>query len=91
MDKKDVSEKNVIAAINAMNRIHIRRAHLLGLDAPAKFDVRTVYRATDEMTQERQDTERTWLAMSREERALIYDTYDAAARAWTRRSKPQPR
>jgi hypothetical protein len=70
--------KTKAAGLAILNRIHIRRAHLLGLDAPAKFDVRAVYGGTDEMTQERRDTERTWLAMSREERALIYDTYDAA-------------
>jgi hypothetical protein len=40
--------------------------------------VRAVYGAgTDQMTEEQRATERAWLAMSREERALIYDTYDA--------------
>jgi hypothetical protein len=78
VDKNDVSEKNLIAAINAMNRIHIRRAHLLGLDAPTKLDVRGIYRAGEsELSEERRENERVWLAMSPEERALIYDTYDA--------------
>jgi hypothetical protein len=79
VDKNDVSEKNLIAAINAMNRIHIRRAHLLGLDAPTKLDVRGLYRiGADEMSDERRETERAWQSLSREEQALIYDTFDAA-------------
>jgi len=79
VDKSDVSEKNLIAAINSMNRIHIRRAHLLGLDAPTKLDVRGLYRTgADEMSDERRETQRAWGVLSREERASIYDTFDAA-------------
>jgi len=59
VDNPKVSEKNLIAAINAMNRIHIRRAHLLGLDAPTKLDVSGIYRiGTDELSEERRETER---------------------------------
>jgi hypothetical protein len=65
--------------LSSLMRIHIRRARLLGLDAPAKFDVRAVYGAgTDERAEERRETERVWQSMSREERALIYDSFDAA-------------
>lgn len=79
VDKNDVSEKHLIAAINAMNRIHIRRAHLLGLDAPTKLDVRGLYRTgTDEMSDERRETERVWQSLPVEEQARIYDAFDAA-------------
>ena len=37
VDNPKESSKNLIAAVNAMNRIHIRRARLLGLDAPQKL------------------------------------------------------
>src|ERR1700680_453832 len=44
VDNPKESSKNLIAAVNAMNRIHIRRARLLGLDAPQKLDIRGLYR-----------------------------------------------
>jgi hypothetical protein len=78
VDDNKVSEKNLIAAI-AMNRIHIRRAHLLGLDAPTKLDVRGIYwTGADEMSEERRETERAWRSLSWEEQARIYDAFDAA-------------
>ena len=65
VDNNKVSEKNLIAAINAMNRIHIRRAHLLGLDAPTKLDVSGIYRKdTDELSDERRETERAWAVLA---------------------------
>jgi hypothetical protein len=79
VDNNKVSEKNLIAAINAMNRIHIRRAHLLGLDAPTKLDVGRIYRkGTDELSDERRETERAWQSLPTKERARIYDAFDAA-------------
>ena len=79
VDNPKVSEKNLIAAINAMNRIHIRRAHLLGLDAPTKLDVSGIYRiGTDEMSEERRETERAWRSLPVEEQMRIYDAFDAA-------------
>ena len=60
-------------------RIHIRRAHLLGLDAPTRLDVRGIYRTGDsELSEERLETERAWLSLPPEERARIYDTFDDA-------------
>ena len=61
-------------------RIHIRRAHLLGLDAPTKLDVSGMYSTgADEMSDERRETQRAWLSMPTvEERARIYDAFDAA-------------
>ena len=79
VDNNKVSEKNLIAAINAMNRIHIRRAHLLGLDAPTKLDVSGIYRKdTDELSDERRETERAWQSLPVEEQVRIYDAFDAA-------------
>jgi hypothetical protein len=60
-------------------RIHIRRAKLLGLDAPTKLDVSGIYRiGTDELSEERRETERAWQSLPIEERARIYDAFDAA-------------
>jgi hypothetical protein len=79
VDSNKVSEKNLIAAINAMNRIHIRRARLLGLDAPTKLDVSGIYRkGTDELSDERRETERAWRSLPVEEQVRIYDAFDAA-------------
>ena len=59
--------------------IHIRRAELLGLDAPTKLDVSGIYRiGTDELSEERRETERAWQSLPIEERARIYDAFDAA-------------
>ena len=65
--------------ISGLNRIHVRRAHLLGLDAPTKLDVSGIYRTgADEMSEERRETERAWQSLPVEERARIYDAFDAA-------------
>jgi hypothetical protein len=78
VDTKD-SPKTRAAGLAALNRIHIRRAHLLGLDAPTKLDVSGIYRTgTDEMSEERRETERAWQSLPIEERARIYDAFDAA-------------
>jgi DNA-binding CsgD family transcriptional regulator len=88
--KLDMEEANVWRAMDAnkadwqvqmsgtsqLRGIHIRRAHLLGLDAPTKLDVRGLYQTGEsESSEERRETERTWLAMPREERARIYDSF----------------
>jgi hypothetical protein len=79
VDNNQVSEKNLIAAINAMNRIHVRRAHLLGLDAPTKLDVSGIYRiGANELSEEGRETERAWRSMPVEEQMRIYDSFDAA-------------
>src|SRR3984957_19406360 len=44
VDNPKESSKNLIAAVNAMNRIHIRPARLLGVDAPQKLNIRGLYR-----------------------------------------------
>ena len=71
--KLDMEEANVWRSMDAnkadwrvqmsgtaqLRGIHIRRAHLLGLDAPTKLDVSGIYRTgTDELSDERRETER---------------------------------
>jgi hypothetical protein len=61
VDNPKESSKNLIAAVNAMNRIHIRRARLLGLDAPTKLDVWGLYRTgADEISAERLENQCAW-------------------------------
>ena len=87
-----VSEKNLIAAINAMNRIHIRRAPLLALDARTILDVRGLYRtAADQRAEERRETERVWQSLPVAERPAFMTCSRPPVTAGTRRSKPQPR
>jgi hypothetical protein len=79
LDSHKESWQATATCMSGLNRIHVRRAHLLGLDAPAKLDVSGIYRTgADEMSDERRETERAWQSLSREEQALIYDTFDAA-------------
>jgi len=60
-------------------RIHIRRAKLLGLDAPAKVDVSAFYeKGDDAMSAERLENQGVWQALPIEEQIRIYDALDAA-------------
>jgi hypothetical protein len=83
VDNSKVSEKNLIAAINAMNRIHIRRARLLGLDAPTKLDVSGIYqRGGADIEAEQRAREAVIEALPIEERRRIYELfYQAGLRA----------
>jgi hypothetical protein len=79
LDTHKESWQATATCIGGLNRIHIRRAHLLGLDAPTKLDVSGIYRiGTDELSEERRETERAWQSLPIEERARIYDAFDAA-------------
>ena len=72
---------NLIAAINAMNRIHVRRARLLGLDAPQKIDLRALYRVGgDQQSAERLVRERVLEAVPLDEQARMYEVLAAARR-----------
>ena len=67
VDTKD-SPKTRAAGLAALNRIHIRRAKLLGLDAPTKLDVSSIYqRAGDDISAERVSWEAILEALPREE------------------------
>jgi len=69
----------VAALSGSLNRVHVRRAHLLGLNAPTKLDVSGIYRTgTDELSEERRETERAWRSLPVEEQMRIYDAFDAA-------------
>ena len=79
MDANKADWQVQVACTAQLRGIHIRRAHMLGLDAPAKFDVRPVYGAGGgEASEERRQTELAWLAMPPEERARIYDSFHEA-------------
>jgi hypothetical protein len=78
VDIKD-NPKSRAQGLAALNRIHIRRARLLGLDAPQKLDISGIYSTgADDVSDERRETERAWLSLPPEERARIYDAFDAA-------------
>ncbi len=73
-----------LSGTSQLRGIHIRRAHLLGLDAPTRLDVRGLYRTGEsELSEEHRLTERAWLAMPLEEQARIYDSFDAAIKRLT--------
>jgi hypothetical protein len=79
LDSHKESWQATATCMSGLNRIHVRRAHLLGLDAPTKLDVSGIYRTgTDELSDERRETERAWQSLPTEERARIYDAFDAA-------------
>src|ERR1700722_21627 len=74
VDNPKESSKNLTAAINAMNRIHVRRARLLGWAAPTKRDVRGLYRSgADEMSEEHIENQRAWARLPLDEQARIYE------------------
>jgi hypothetical protein len=86
LDAHKESWQATATCMSGLNRIHVRRAHLLGLDAPTQLDVSGIYSVgTDEMSDERRETERAWQSLPIEERARIYDAFDAAR---TRLSAP---
>jgi hypothetical protein len=63
-------------------RIHIRRAKLLGLDAPAKLDISALYgTGTDVMSAERLENQRAWQSLPVEEQIRIYDMLYAAKKS----------
>src|SRR6202045_1810293 len=81
VDNPKESSKNLMAAINAMNRIHVRRARLLGLDAPQKIDLRALYRVGgDQQSAERLARERILEAVPLDEQARMYEVLAAARR-----------
>src|SRR6202035_561308 len=60
------------------NRIHIRRARLLGLDAPQKLDIRGLYRiGGDQQSAERLARERVLEAVPLDEQERMYEVLAA--------------
>ena len=81
MDANKADWRVQMSGTAQLRGIHIRRAHLLGLDAPTKLDVRGIYRTGEsELSEERLETQRAWLSLPPEERARIYDAFDDARR-----------
>jgi hypothetical protein len=86
--KLDMEEANIWRSMDAnkddwraqmagsaqLRGVHVRRSKLLGLDAPAKFDVRALYGAgSDEASEESLENERAWSRLSREDQERFYE------------------
>jgi hypothetical protein len=80
VDTKD-SPRARAAGLAALNRIHIRRAKLLGLDAPTKLDVSGIYqRGGDDISVERPSWEAILEALPVEEQVRWYEIFQEARR-----------
>ena len=78
VDVKDAPRTRA-AGLTILNRIHIRRAKLLGLDAPTKLDVSAFYaRGGNPLSEERLARQAVLAALPREEQERIYDMFAAA-------------
>jgi hypothetical protein len=71
----------VVSALNTMNRINIRRAKLMGLDAPMKLDIRSIYgTGTDDAAADRQMRARVLASMPVADQIRWYEDFDEAKR-----------
>jgi hypothetical protein len=78
VDAKD-SPKSRAQGLAALNRIHIRRARLLGLDAPQKLDISAFYaRGVNQLSEERMVRQAVLEALPLDEQERIYDMFAAA-------------
>jgi hypothetical protein len=79
-DTKD-NPKTRAAGLAALNRIHIRRAKLLGLDAPTKLDISGIYqRGGDDSSVERLSWEAILEALPVEEQVRWHEVFQEARR-----------
>ena len=79
LDTHKESWQATATCMSGLNRIHVRRARLLGLDAPTKLDVRGLYRTgTDEGSAEQLENERVWQSLPVEEQIRIYEALTGA-------------
>jgi hypothetical protein len=84
MDANKENWQAQMAGTAQLRGIHIRRAKLLGLDAPTKLDVRGLYRSgTDEMSAESLENQRVWQALPVEEQIRIYEALTDAKKRVT--------
>src|ERR1700722_7349766 len=68
-----------LACIRMLERLHIRTAHLLGLDAAKKLDVHKIYNKSDEKASaESLYRQRVWQSMPRDEQEFHFDSLDRA-------------
>jgi len=73
--------KAQVSALRALNFVDIRRARLLGPDAPTKLDVRGLCRSgDDEISAERLENQRAWRSLPVEEQIRIYESLTGAKR-----------
>jgi hypothetical protein len=77
LDQEIDNWKAVVSCLNAINRIHIRRARLLGLDAPQKLDIRGLYRSGgDEMSTVRMARQAAYESLSLEDQAKLFELHE---------------
>jgi hypothetical protein len=83
IDAQKDNWKAQISALRSLNFVHIRRARLLGLDAPTKLDVSGIYqRGGADVKAERHAREAVLQALPIEEQRRIYEIfYQAGLRA----------
>ena len=78
-DKKD--SRVQLACMRMLDRIHIRSARLLGLDASQRLDVQKIYKTRDEkVSPARMARELVYENMPRDEREFIYDSIYRASK-----------
>jgi hypothetical protein len=71
----------VLAAINAITRLHARRSRLLGLDAPTKLDIQGMYgRGTDEASADLLQSQRMIASLPIAEQVRLLEMFDEAER-----------
>jgi hypothetical protein len=79
LDAHKDSWQAVASLAGALNRVHIRRARLLGLDAPTRLDIRGFYgTGGDEVSAERLERRRVLEALPVEEQIRLYELFEAA-------------
>jgi DNA-binding CsgD family transcriptional regulator len=76
------NDRTRLACLDRLNRVYIRRARLLGLDAPQKLDLRGLYDSgVDEASAESTENQRIWHALPVEEQIRIYEALTNAKAA----------
>ena len=83
IDAQKDNWKGQVSALRALNLVHVRRAKLLGLDAPTKLDVSGIYqRGGTDLEAEQRARQAVIEALPIEEQRRIYELfYQAELRA----------
>jgi hypothetical protein len=88
LDTHKGSWQATATCMSGLNRIHVRCARLLGLDAPTKLDVSSIYqRGGSDLEAEQQAREAVIEALPIEERRRIYELF-YPGRSTGRRRRP---
>jgi len=89
IDANEDKPKIQLACLDRLNRVHVRRSRLLGLDAPQKLDIQGMYRTgTEEMSAARLERESLLEAMTREEQEYVYEAFASARKRLAARIFP---